>query len=176
MTSTSASTPSRREASALSLSPPGRNAEAFAKRAAGAIKSEEQALVTYAEKLRGIAETEMGKTLAICVEKGAAFHHAGLSPRRTVHCGGGVPQGIDQVHLFHPDPCCRTQPSGARVIIRDYLRFSAGEGMQPIPVSDTTRWREGQGVPGSTRMGRPFSLQKTRHRSRNYSTVTLSSG
>src|SRR5512137_962148 len=47
-----------------------RNAEAFAKRAAGSIKSDEPALAAYAEKLRGTAETEMGKTLALCVGRG----------------------------------------------------------------------------------------------------------
>ena len=42
-----------------------RNAEAFAKRAAGAIKSSAPELKTCAERLTASAETEMGKTLAI---------------------------------------------------------------------------------------------------------------
>ena len=54
-----------------------RNAEAFAKRAAGAIKDEDPLLKEYAAKLEGMAETEMGKSLALCVSHGAAFHHAG---------------------------------------------------------------------------------------------------
>ncbi|MCJ7741201.1 MAG: DEAD/DEAH box helicase, partial [Methanoregula sp.] len=55
-----------------------RNAEAFAKRAAAAIKSEDPALAPYAERIQKGAETDMGKSLAACVAKGAAFHHAGL--------------------------------------------------------------------------------------------------
>ena len=52
-----------------------RNAEAFAKRGAAAIKSDDPALAEYAERLLSGADTEMGKTLAACVAKGAAFHH-----------------------------------------------------------------------------------------------------
>ena len=63
-----------------------RNAEAFAKRAAAAIKSEDPALAACTERLQAGAETEMVKTLAACVAKGAAFHHAGLKPQRTVDC------------------------------------------------------------------------------------------
>ncbi|MCX6696735.1 MAG: DEAD/DEAH box helicase, partial [Methanoregula sp.] len=55
-----------------------RNAEAFAKRAAAAIKSEDPALATYSKSLHAGTEMEMGKRLADCVAKGAAFHHAGL--------------------------------------------------------------------------------------------------
>ena len=40
------------------------------------------------------------------------------------------------MHLFDTDPCSRAEPPARRVIIRDYLRFTAGEGMQPIPVSE----------------------------------------
>ena len=47
-----------------------------------------------------------------------------------------------------------------RVVIRDYLRFSAGEGMQPIPVSDTTRWQEGREGPASIPYGEAVLIAK----------------
>ncbi|MDO9325271.1 MAG: ATP-dependent DNA helicase [Methanoregula sp.] len=113
-----------------------RNAEAFAKRAAGAIKSEDPTLTTYAEQLSKNAETDMVKTLAACVAKGAAFHHAGLSrPERSI-VEEGFRKGLIKCISSTPTLAAGLNLPARRVIIRDYLRFSAGEGMQPIPASE----------------------------------------
>jgi len=113
-----------------------RNAEAFAKRAAGAIKSEDPALATYAEQLSRGAETEMVKTLAACVAKGAAFHHAGLSRPERAIVEEGFRKGLIKSISSTPTLAAGLNLPARRVIVRDYLRFSAGEGMQPIPASE----------------------------------------
>ncbi|MFY9800638.1 MAG: ATP-dependent DNA helicase [Methanoregula sp.] len=113
-----------------------RNAEAFAKRAAGAIKSEDPALAAYADKIQRGAETEMGRSLAACVAKGAAFHHAGLGrPERSV-VEEGFRKGLIKCISSTPTLAAGLNLPARRVIIRDYYRFAANEGMQPIPVSE----------------------------------------
>ena len=113
-----------------------RNAEAFAKRAATAIKNEDPALAAYAERLCAGAEMEMEKTLAACVAKGAAFHHAGLSRNERSIIEEGFRKGLIKCISSTPTLAAGLNLPARRVIIRDYLRFSAGEGMQPIPVSE----------------------------------------
>ena len=113
-----------------------RNAEAFAKRAAAAIKSDDHELALYAERIQKGADTEMGKSLAACVAKGAAFHHAGLGrPERSV-VEEGFRKGLIKCISSTPTLAAGLNLPARRVIIRDYHRFAAGEGMQPIPVSE----------------------------------------
>ena len=113
-----------------------RNAEAFAKRAAAAIKSEDPALIAYAKRIQKGAETDMGKSLAACVTKGAAFHHAGLGrPERAV-VEEGFRKGLIKCISSTPTLAAGLNLPARRVIIRDYHRFAAGEGMQPIPASE----------------------------------------
>jgi len=113
-----------------------RNAEAFAKRAAKALKNDNPKLESYAEKIHKGAETDMGKALAACIAKGAAFHHAGLARGERSIVEEGFRKGLIKCISSTPTLAAGLNLPARRVIIRDYHRFVAGEGMQPIPVSE----------------------------------------
>jgi helicase len=126
-----------------------RNAEAFAKRAAAAIKSDDPSLAECADRLLTGTPTEMVKTLAMCVAKGAAFHHAGLSRNERLVVEEAFRKGLVKCISSTPTLAAGLNLPARRVIIRDYLRFSAGEGMQPIPVSE---YRQMAGRAGRPRL------------------------
>ena len=113
-----------------------KNAEAFAKRAASGLKLKNPTLAGYADKLRSSASTDMGKTLAACVAQGAAFHHAGLAREERQIVEAGFREGQIRVIASTPTLAAGLNLPARRVIVRDYLRFNAGEGMVPIPVRE----------------------------------------
>lgn len=140
-----------------------RNAEAFAKRAAGAIKSEAPELKTCAERLTASAETEMGKSLAVCVEKGAAFHHAGLSRDERKIVEEGFRKGLIKCISSTPTLAAGLNLPARRVIIRDYRRFTAGEGMLPIPVGEYHQMAGRAGRPRLDPYGEAVLIAKDEH-------------
>jgi len=113
-----------------------KNAEAFAKRAASGLKLANPILAGYADKIRSNAATDMGKTLAACVAAGAAFHHAGLAREERQIVEQGFREGYIKVIASTPTLAAGLNLPARRVIVRDYMRFNAGEGMVPIPVRE----------------------------------------
>jgi ATP-dependent DNA helicase len=113
-----------------------KNAEAFAKRAASALRCESEELNTYHEKLTRLAGTDVDKMLALCVRSGAAFHHAGLKHEVRSIIEEGFRKGHIRCISSTPTLAAGLNLPARRVIIRDYRRFSSGEGMVPIPVRE----------------------------------------
>jgi helicase len=140
-----------------------RNAEAFAKRAGNALAYETPELSGYADRLRKIAETEMGKILAACVERGAAFHHAGLSRGERSIVEEAFRRGFIKTIASTPTLAAGLNLPARRVVIRDYLRFSSGEGMVPIPASEYHQMAGRAGRPGLDPYGEAVLIAKDEH-------------
>ena len=139
-----------------------RNAEAFAKRAAGALKRSSPGLSAAARELRGLAETEMDRSLAACVERGAAFHHAGLRREQRRIVEDGFRGGEIRVISSTPTLAAGLNLPARRVIIRDYLRYKAQEGMAPIPVREYHQMAGRAGRPGLDPYGEAVLIAKDR--------------
>lgn len=113
-----------------------RNAEAFAKRAAKALKLETPELQAYGKRLEKIAETENEKILAHCAGLGAAFHHAGLRREARSIVEEGFRKGSIRCIASTPTLAAGLNLPARRVIIRDYRRYESGEGYLPIPARE----------------------------------------
>lgn len=113
-----------------------RNAEAFAKKAGGALKAGSPDTRDLAEKIRKLRDRDESNLLADCVERGAAFHHAGLLRQERAIIEEGFRDGYIEVISATPTLAAGLNLPARRVIIRDYSRFSSGQGMVPIPVME----------------------------------------
>ena len=138
-----------------------KNAEAFAKRAASGLKLKNPILAGYADKLRSSASTDMGKTLAACVAQGAAFHHAGLAREERQIVEAGFREGQIRVIASTPTLAAGLNLPARRVIVRDYLRFNAGEGMVPIPVREYRQMAGRAGRPNLDPYGEAVLIAKS---------------
>ncbi|NYT00928.1 MAG: ATP-dependent DNA helicase [Methanocellales archaeon] len=130
-----------------------RNSESTAKGLGRAIKDmidpdDVGVLMDLAGEIRDIGETDLCEKLASCVEKGVAFHHAGLrSEHRRI-----IENGF-RSNLIKAVACTPTLASGLnlparRVIIRNYKRYDFNFGLTPIPVLEVKQMCGRAGRPG----------------------------
>ncbi len=144
-----------------------RNAEAAAGRLGGVVKPEltpdERAeLGDLADEIRDDSDTETSKDLADCVERGSAFHHAGLSSAQRSIVEDAFRDRLLKVISATPTLAAGVNTPARRVIVRDWRRFdpSAG-GMAPLDVLEVHQMMGRAGRPGLDPYGEAVLLAKS---------------
>ncbi len=143
-----------------------RNAEASAKRIAKAIKHilDEELLLELkqtAASFRATRETDASKTLAACIEDGAAFHHAGLTTRQRCIIEDAYRKGILKVITSTPTLAAGLNLPARQVIIRGYRRYNPNYGSVPIPVLEYKQMAGRAGRPTLDPYGEAVTIVKS---------------
>ncbi len=120
------------------------------------------------EKLRNLAaqinetsEVESTKKLAMCVENGSAFHHAGLISEQRKLVEGGFRAGIIKVISSTPTLAAGLNLPARRVIIKGYWRYDVNFGQTPIPVLEYKQMAGRAGRPRLDPYGESVLVAKT---------------
>ncbi|SFC25027.1 helicase [Halobiforma haloterrestris] len=144
-----------------------RNAEAAARRLGQVSREELTAderaeLADLAAEIRDDSDTETSTDLADCVERGSAFHHAGLSSTQRSLVEDAFRDRLLKVISATPTLAAGVNTPARRVIVRDWRRFdpSAG-GMAPLDVLEVHQMMGRAGRPGLDPYGEAVLLAKS---------------
>jgi len=144
-----------------------RNAEAAAGRLAGTTESflspeEEAELAEVADELRAVSDTDTSDELADAVERGAAYHHAGLAREHRSLVEAAFRDRLLRVVCATPTLAAGVNTPARRVIVRDWRRYdgSAG-GMQPLSVLEIHQMMGRAGRPGRDPYGEAVLIAKS---------------
>ncbi|MDS0297225.1 ATP-dependent DNA helicase [Halogeometricum sp. S1BR25-6] len=143
-----------------------RNAEAAAKRlknvTAEYLTGEERSeLAELAGEIRDVSDAETSDTLANCVAKGAAFHHAGLAAEHRRLVEEAFRDRLVKTVSATPTLAAGVNTPSRRVIVRDWQRYD-GEfgGMKPLDVLEVHQMMGRAGRPGLDPYGEAVLLAK----------------
>ncbi|WP_256546182.1 ATP-dependent DNA helicase [Halobellus inordinatus] len=143
-----------------------RNAEASAKRlrdvTADHLADDERGrLAELAAEIRDVSDAETSDTLADCVAKGAAFHHAGLAPEHRSLVEEAFRDRLVKCVSATPTLAAGVNTPSRRVIVRDWRRYD-GEygGMKPLDVLEVHQMMGRAGRPGLDPYGEAVLLAK----------------
>ncbi|WP_290813573.1 ATP-dependent DNA helicase [Halovivax sp.] len=144
-----------------------RNAEAAARRLGGVTApelddDEREALAELAEDVLDVSDAETSQTLAACVRKGSAFHHAGLASEHRSLVEDAFRDRLLKVISATPTLAAGVNTPARRVVVRDWRRFdpTAG-GMAPLDVLEVHQMMGRAGRPGLDPYGEAVLLAKS---------------
>jgi helicase len=125
-------------------------------------------------KRERVETTLIADKLSKCIEKGVAFHNAGLSSveRKTVE--QGFKDRLIKCIVATPTLAAGVNIPARRVIIRDLWRYDANLGMVPIPVLEYKQQVGRAGRPGYDEKGEAITIAKNRgHQEEIFSNYVL---
>ncbi|MFC7325113.1 ATP-dependent DNA helicase [Halorubrum rutilum] len=131
-----------------------RNAESSARKLAEVTGSrltdnERDRLRELAEEIRGVSDTDTSEDLADAVERGSAFHHAGLASEHRSLVEDAFRDRLIKCISATPTLAAGVNTPARRVIVRDWRRYD-GEfgGMKPLDVLEVHQMCGRAGRPG----------------------------
>ncbi|MFD1598409.1 ATP-dependent DNA helicase [Halobellus rarus] len=143
-----------------------RNAEASAKRLRDVTDphltdDERGRLAELASEIRDVSDADTSDTLASCVAKGAAFHHAGLASEHRSLVEDAFRDRLVKCISATPTLAAGVNTPSRRVIVRDWRRYD-GEfgGMKPLDVLEVHQMMGRAGRPGLDPYGEAVLLAK----------------
>ncbi|MFB6074079.1 MAG: ATP-dependent DNA helicase [Haloarculaceae archaeon] len=131
-----------------------RNAEAAARRLGSTTREalsadERDRLADVADEIRDVSDTETSEDLADAVERGAAFHHAGLASDHRSLVEDAFRDRLVKAVCATPTLAAGVNTPARRVVVRDWRRYdgTAG-GMTPLSVLEVHQMMGRAGRPG----------------------------
>ena len=118
-------------------------------------------LTLIASQVRESSEVDTARKLALCVENGSAFHHAGLISEQRKLIEDGFRAGTIKVIVATPTLAAGLNLPARRVIIKGYRRYDANFGMTPIPVLEYKQMAGRAGRPRLDPYGESVLIAKT---------------
>jgi len=123
----------------------------------------EEELKKLAEEMRTEEGNMVAKRLAACIEKGVAFHHAGLDNRMRKYVEDNFRKGMIKCIVATPTLAAGVNTPARRVVINNLWRYSQAEGyMQPIPVMEIKQMMGRAGRPGYDEEGEAILIAKNK--------------
>lgn len=143
-----------------------KNTEGMASRVGTSISSlisgeTKEKLSLIAAEVRESSEVDTAQKLALCIENGSAFHHAGLISEQRKLIEEGFRNGIIKVISATPTLAAGLNLPARRVIIKGYRRYDANFGLTPIPVLEYKQMAGRAGRPRLDPYGESVLIAKT---------------
>ncbi|MBU4491596.1 MAG: ATP-dependent DNA helicase [Euryarchaeota archaeon] len=118
-------------------------------------------LRVLAMEIRESSEVETARKLAMCIENGSAFHHAGLISEQRKIIEDGFRAGTIKVIVATPTLAAGLNLPARRVIIKGYRRYDVNFGQTPIPVLEYKQMAGRAGRPRLDPYGEAVLVAKT---------------